>query len=325
MAEAPLLTATPSANAENPFFLIGAERSGTSLLRLMLDHHPQVLCLRESTFVVDYLTSTGEEPSPKALAAELSIDRTALLAGFEVDQGASYIEASRDFLRQAGLSAGKPIWGATIHRHFTEILHIWPQARFLNIVRDPRDVAPSVVAMGWSGNTFLGSKPWVAAQKNAMELRDSLPPDRWMNLRFEDLVSEPEVTLERACRFLGCEYHSAMLNYPKGSSYPAPDASAAARWKTKLSHKEIQLVESKVGGLLVDAGYKPSGHPLLQIGPFQEYCLKLQSRLFRIRFRIRRYGFLPIFSFFLFRKIGMKRASNKMLMRMHSRTNNLLR
>ena len=164
--------ALPSAE---PFFLIGAERSGTTLMSLMLDHHPRIHCPFESNYLVDYLTADGGDPDPVVLQQRLAMDRIARADGFKVLPGQGYKEAARAFLARCAETSGKPIFGVAIHRHSLDILQLWPQARFLNLVRDPRDVASSVIAMGWAGTFWHGSRAWVHAQEEAQELFERIP------------------------------------------------------------------------------------------------------------------------------------------------------
>lgn len=312
-------------SAAEPFFLVGAERSGTTLLRLMLTHHPQIRCLLESSYLVDYLTPEGGEPDGKTVREQLSADRVAQHSGFSLAPGESFVDAARAFVANDSEASGKGIFGATIHRRLPTILQLWPQARFVNLIRDPRDVAPSVVAMGWSGNTWHGSRFWLEAQRDAQQLFTQLEPGFGLKIRFEDLVAEPVATLTKICEFLGCAYDPAMLSYPEHSSYPPPDASAAARWKNKLSSRDIQLVETHVGEWLSASGYEPSGLPPLELSRRQKTGLDIQNRIAKSRFRIRRHGFFTLLGFALSRKLGLKKATQKMRRKMHQQTNQILR
>jgi hypothetical protein len=308
-----------------PFFLVGAERSGTTLLRLMLTHHPQIRCLLESSYLVDYLTPEGGEPDGKVVREQINADRVAQHAGFSLAPGESFVNAARAFVAKDSEASGKAIFGATIHRRLPAVLQVWPHARFVNLIRDPRDVAPSVVAMGWAGNTWFGSRFWLEAQQDAQQLFAQLEPNRGITIRFEDLVSEPVTTLTKICEFLGCDFDPAMLSYPEHSSYPPPDASAAARWKKKLSTKDIRLVEAHVGDWLNTAGYEPSGQPLLQLSAWQRTALLFQNRFAKSSFRIRRHGFFTLLSFTVSRKLGLTKATQQLRRRMHQQTNDILR
>lgn len=325
MADAPLHTSMDESSFQEPFFLVGAERSGTTLLRLMIDHHPQIRFRFESNFLVDYLTADGNDPDPAVLQKALEIDRGARLHGFEVREGHGYKSEVRHFLQTDAHQQGKSLFGAALHRRFADILHIYPNARFLNLIRDPRDVAPSVIAMGWSGNTWHASKLWLNAQQEAQALCDSLPADRWHNLRFEDLVCKPVETLTAVSEFLGCEFDPAMLSYPDDTTYPAPDASASERWRKNMPAINIQLVEACVGDWLQKAGYEPSGETPRKINGMQKWHLGIQNRIGRFRFRARRFGFFTVVSYAVSSRLGLEKSANRLLLKMQAHENSLLR
>ncbi|MHC4822973.1 MAG: sulfotransferase family protein, partial [Planctomycetota bacterium] len=200
-------------SSHQPFFLIGAERSGTTLLRLMLDHHPEIRCQFESSFYVDYLLDDGSEPPFEVLDKHIRMDRVARMSEFSLQPGLNFKETARAFLEEDAKRSGVRIYGATIHRRFRHILQVWPDARFVNLVRDPRDVAPSVIKMGWAGNTWHGSRLWAEAQQEAERLFDMVPKDRQLTLRFEDLVTTPVETFSRLCVFLGTSFQEAAMRY----------------------------------------------------------------------------------------------------------------
>ncbi|MGB0952340.1 MAG: sulfotransferase family protein [Planctomycetota bacterium] len=291
MAEASPTMDGAKPSSAPPYFLVGAERSGTTLLRLMMDHHPQICCLFESNFFVDYLTDDGGDPDPAWSQQQVALDRAARRAGFEIEDGVPYREGVRAFFEEQLRLSGKPIAGSTIHRRLPDILKVWPDARFVNLIRDPRDVAPSVIKMGWAGDTWHGTRFWVDAQEDMERLRKLVPEGRFVQLRFEDLVSHPVDSLTKICDMLGLPYDEAILSYPNDTTYPAPDASAAARWKKKLSPREIQLVEARAGAWLKRLGYEPSGQPALAVTGMLRRRLVLKTRLAKLRFRIQRFGF----------------------------------
>jgi len=205
-----------AAQSEGKFpavFLIGAERSGTTLLRIMLDHHPMLAFRNEFEFAVDMVGDGGAMPDLDAYYEHLAVCRTFLMSGFEIDKQLDYRSLVHSFLEQKRARDDKPRVGATIHRHFHRILHLWPDARFIHLVRDGRDVAFSRIGMGWVGNAWEGAHEWVEVEEQVRELAAGVGPERIMRVTFESLVSEPEKTLGTICGFLGLEYDDAMLDY----------------------------------------------------------------------------------------------------------------
>src|SRR5437763_10951038 len=117
---------TPSPLAHAPLFLVGSERSGTTLLRLMLDHHPEIAFEKEIDFVVTQVSDTGALPP---LDSYLDWIATVRSANYVIDRSLDYRGLVNDFLRQKQAAAGgKPHIGATAHRNFDRLRFLWPEA-----------------------------------------------------------------------------------------------------------------------------------------------------------------------------------------------------
>ncbi|MCS6942442.1 MAG: sulfotransferase [Geminocystis sp.] len=291
---------------EKPFFLVGSERSGTTLVRLMLNHHPKIAWLDEFEYAVDLVGEEGVFPPLEEYYEWLETDRIFQSTGFVVDRQLDYPHLVNSFLWQKKEREGKPIVGATVHRNFDRILYIWPSAAFIHIIRDPRDVARSCVDMGWAGSVWCGVDRWLEAEYTWNRLREKIPPDRCVEIHYEDLIENPVAVLSGICSFIGVEYDGAMLSYPKDSTYSLPDASLVGQWRKRLSNFEIQLVESKVGDLLVDRGYQKSGLPPITVNSTTRKWLQVYDWWYRLQFRIKRFGLPLVLADFLSRKLGLK-------------------
>jgi hypothetical protein len=121
-------------------------------------------------------------------------------------------------------------------------------------------------------------------------LRERISPERWIEITFEDLASEPQRTLSQICDFIGVPYHKEMMSYPEGSTYGQVDSGVRERWRRKQTPREIQLGEAGAGEMLARRGYAWSGHPRLSIGPIKRRIIELHCRLVRLRWRLARYG-----------------------------------
>ncbi|MDQ3031588.1 MAG: sulfotransferase [Myxococcota bacterium] len=242
-------------------FLVGAERSGTTLLRLMLDGHPRLAFRYEFELAVDLVPDGEGWPELETYYEHLRTMRW-VDPPPHVDRALDYPSLVRSFLEQKRSADRKPLVGATVHRHYDRLLRIWPDARFVHLVRDGRDVARSTVAIGWAGNVWTACEHWAAAERLWAQVAATLPADRRIDVHYEELVRDPRATLERICAFIGIEYDEAMLEYPQRSSYRAPDPALAERWRETFAPHELRLVESRIGELLVERGYPLSGAPL---------------------------------------------------------------
>ena len=217
-----------------PLFLVGSERSGTTLLRLMLDHHPEIAFEKEFDFAVERVSDGGRDP----VARRTIWTGSARCAAWTTPSTASlgYRELVNDFLRQKqAASGGKPLVGATIHRNFDRLRYLWPDARYIHLVRDPRDVARSVVQKGWAGNVYQAAEFWMKAERCWDALGSHLSADDFIEIHYEDLVLRTESVLAAICRFIGVDYSPEMLNYGVDApQYPPPDPALVTQWRTKL-------------------------------------------------------------------------------------------
>jgi len=295
---------TPTKSVDTPIFLVGAERSGTTLLRLMLDHHPNIAFHFEFELSVEQIPQAGEWPSLPDYYAWLDTNRIFRESNFIIDRGLSYPNLVRSFLTQKQQRDGKPIVGATVHRDFDKLTRIWPDAKFIHILRDGRDVARSTLTMGWAGNVWHASQWWLNAERLWDNVRQTLPEGRWVEIKYEQLIDDPRESLTQICRFIGVPYDESTLNYSKNTTYEKPDPRLKYQWKSKMSDRQVQLVEAHIGEMLTDKGYALSGLPRMDLPPWKRQWLLWHSRWNRARFRIARYGLWLFGQDFIVRRIG---------------------
>lgn len=299
-----------------PVFLVGAERSGTTLLRILLDGHPEIAFASESEFLVDAMGPDGSFPEPEAYRAFLADDRVFGLTGLRVDPTLPFPELARSFFAQRAGDAR--VVGATVHRHFDRLLALFPRARFLHLVRDGRDVAVSVIGRRWAGNLWSASAAWREAEELWDAVAASLPPERRLELRYEALVADPRGELTRICEFLGLAFDPGMLEVEKRSRYGAPDPERASAWRRTLSPRQVRLAEARIGPLLERRGYPPSGLPPLRIGPFRAAALRLQDRAVRFVRNAQILGWRLRIAEGLTRRLGLRRLHRRYLRRVHA-------
>jgi hypothetical protein len=299
------------------FFLIGAERSGTTLLRIMLNAHPELSFKSEFEFAVDLVGDDGQWPSMERYREHLRLDRIFSMTGFALDDGLDYPTLVRGFLEQRRARDGKPRVGATVHRHFGRILHLWPDAGFIHIVRDGRDVARSRVREGWAGNAWDAAHEWVRVEEQIERLEREIGPGRMIHVRYESLVADAPSELTRICAFMGLEYAPAMLEFDRGSTYEKPDARASQRWKTKASPREVALIESVQGEMLERRGYELSGYRVVRPGPVGRRWLRLHSRAVCAGFRLKRYGPRVWIAEMVARRLGLKGMAGRVQLRIN--------
>jgi hypothetical protein len=307
----------PGTAVQTPAFLVGSERSGTTLLRLMLDHHPDIAFDKEFDYAVTMVSDTGGLPPVDAY-----VDWVVTVRGmsYAVDPSLSYLELVNDFLRQKrAASGGKPHVGATVHRHFERLCFLWPEARYIHLIRDPRDVARSVAQKGWAGNAYHAAEFWLDAERSWDALASHLSQDRAIEVHYEDLITDPERTLTAICRFIGVPYSAQMLEYSVDApQYPPPDPRLIAQWRTKLSRREIVLVEIRTGAALEERGYVASGYRRPRVGPLRHQLLVTTGRMRRLRTRAHTFGRLLVTLDVIARRSHLARLERHARIRMNS-------
>lgn len=276
-----------------PFFIVGCGRSGTTLLRSILDAHPDVGVPLESLFIIDYLLSTQPVERMRAL---LPLEYELSEWGIEVSQSdledcdnASDLIARVHELYLA--HNGKRRWGqktprfvrygSLIKRHF-------PRAQFIHLVRDPRAVASSLARSQVHQSTlYHGANRWRNDVGAGLALELDFPEDA-LRVHYEALVSDPEREIRRVCEFLGLEFVDDMLRFHQqapseyGSYYSQIHSglgkpvspSAAEGWRDRLSDREVALVERLAGPLMKELGYAVESPP--RIGPSTSYLWRVR-------------------------------------------------
>lgn len=300
-----------------PAFLVGAHRSGTTLLRLMLDHNPDVSVPGEFDFLTEIMADRTDQPTASEYLRRLSLHRGFLAQSFHVDPDASYEALVRSFVQQLYMRNPAKVFVAVVHTGFQELARLWPEARFIHMLRDPRDVAASAVKLGWAGNVYTGVQRWLGAESAWDKLARAIPVTHRSEVHFEKLIANPEAALRQLCEFLAVPYSPNMLTYHQNTTYDAPDPALTNQWQRKLSPTEIGLVEGAVGVLLQDRGYQPSGYDTILPSHWKRRQLLVQDRIARFLFRIKRFGIVNTVGVSLAGRFKLPKAQRKFQLRIN--------
>jgi hypothetical protein len=278
--------------SDRPVFVVGYPRSGTTLLRLMLHSHPRIAIPYETSFLLSAYRERRRfgdlsDPANRRRLAHFVVDRKEGkfdLLGLERADVVDRIVAAPPTLGSA-LGAvyrayadrhGKPRWGdkrPSYVRWLDVLRRLYPDAQIVNIVRDGRDCLASLLDMPWySKDIYYWVAQWAAAVDTAARAARRLPSGSFFQLRYEDLVTEPEPHLRRLCDFLGEPYDPAMCEPDRLAATIMPTSKTwhgrtrspvtTARigtWTTRLEPWQVQLCEAALGGRLRALGYELSG------------------------------------------------------------------
>lgn len=273
-----------------PLVIVGPLRSGTTLLRLLCDHHPRVSIFGEFEEAVAMLPEQGWIPVGEYVR-RLPWYRAFCSSGASLPTSAGdYPEAVQTIFAERVAGVDADTVGFCVHSRPDRLPDIWPDAKYIHLRRDPRDVARSCIGMGWVGTVFHGVKYWRESEQRIEQMRERVAPESVLTVRFEDLVRRPEAELARICEFLGHEYDPAMLAIDGDTTYSRPDARLAEQWRHKLTPREIELVEWRCGEAMTACGYErrfpePRGPRAIEMA-----LLRARNRWNRSRFRVQRYG-----------------------------------
>jgi hypothetical protein len=273
------------------FVVAGPLRAGTTLLRLILDNHPSISCVGEFEEAVSQAGPGGTWPSTADYRDFLAQHRAAQAKRLTVDPTiTAYPDLVRSMWDQLAARQNKPIVGCCIHSRFDRVREIWPSARFIFLTRDPRDVARSCVGMGWSGEPTNAVAKWIEPVRRWLGLREGLAPEDFVEVRYEDLLANPEHELDRCCRLLGHGFDPAMLAFHESSTYEPLDPKLAEQWRRKMSPRTAEIIDAACLDLMPRFGYAPSVPTPRPATAGERLRLRAADKLGRSRFRVNRYG-----------------------------------
>ncbi len=251
----------------SPIFIGGLYRSGTTLMRELLDSHPHIACGPES-----HLSSHNQL---QRIYTDLrTIWPTILSTHYEfdphmVDQVMAGLMHST-FMPYCQ-KQGKPRWAEKTPGNICVIdtlFALFPAAQFIHMIRDPRDAFCSVRERaakdkpGWATWTPKQvAAQWCRRINFGLAWREQ--PDRYREVRYEELVTQPEATLRSLFTFLGEPWAASVLeNKPIFST-------SVGRWRSELSAAEVAEIEGVAGETMCALGYPLSTASLSRPMPTQ--------------------------------------------------------
>jgi hypothetical protein len=260
-----------------PFF-VGCPRSGTTLLRAMLDNHSQLAIPGESHFI-PRLARTADRFAADEFVADLladerfqrwELDANVVRAAIANAAPASVADALRVVYSAYAVAHGKPLYGDKTPGYVRELpllAELFPEARFVHLVRDGRDVVLSLRELEWAqrGGLETLAEFWRTNVEQGLAAREQLG-SRYREARYEELVRNPEAVLRELCVFLDLPFERAMLSYHERAGMPAvrrdehrhlelPPTQGLRDWRTQMSRAELAQLEAIAGDALERVGY----------------------------------------------------------------------
>ena len=296
-----------------PLLILGVRRSGTTLLRVILDRSAE-LAIPDESYVVPQLAHRH----PRTVDAAAFVDDLRRLprlrelgippedVATRLTTGMTTGAAIAAVFETYAATRGKARWGdktPLYMQHLRMLERLFPEARFVHLVRDGRDAALSFLAMAEGVVTRTWAHPYDAAGfacqwrtevEAARALGARVGSGRYLEVSYERLVAEPEVTVRAVSAFASLAYEPAMLDYvgnvdlqdkPHQQRLAHPPTPGVRDWRTEMAPAEVARFEDVAGDLLVRLGYEVRG-------PTHPPSGSARARLASYRLRLRAYNAL---------------------------------
>ncbi len=250
-------------------FVGGCGRSGTTLMRVILDSHPNIACGPEFKVTSSIMSLWAQ---CRTVFAEIL--KSYHLQAEEIN--GAFADLIRTLLNKYRTSAGKVRIAEKTPGNlffFQHLHHVFPQSPLIHVIRDGRDVVVSLLTMNWlDANTGQpvaytrdarkAAEYWVQAIRAGQQLQT----EQYLEIRYEDMVCEPERTLRKLFAFLDEPWDPVVLSFHEekrdlGSESSAEQVSrpfythSVGRWRTDLTEINKELVKEVAGETLIELGY----------------------------------------------------------------------
>jgi hypothetical protein len=279
-------------------FICGVTRSGTTLVRLMLDAHPELAIPGETHWLPKLIKAAERGKQSNDDFADLIIDHKRW-GDFHLDaeelrerirqvDPPNAADVIRAFYLTYAQREGKTRYGDKTPgymQEMTRIQRVLPEARFIHVIRDGRDVSLSHLRMNWGPESYEQSaRLWRNRTRRARRMSSNIK--HYTEIRFEDLVADTEGVLRHVCDFIELDFDPAMLDYheraegrlaekarelPRKNRPPQPAearleshklakepprSDRVGMWRERMTSDEVAEYEAIAGDMLVTLGYE---------------------------------------------------------------------
>lgn len=277
----------------SPIFIVGSTRSGTTLTRSILSAHPNIAIADGFHYWVEVAHFKSAIPDLKApgaidklfdllsksrhhvhiadLDADLAEVRTLLAQDPDPTLAKYFRHAMETYARRRGALRFGEKTSANV-RYLPQVQEMFPKAKILNLVRDPRANIASHLHVPWASRDVVSlALKWKLAVRSFLDFQAQGPeyPENVMEVRYEDLVAEPETVIRRICAFIDEPYDARMLAHQEHSGIQVSALpwktgvarpiyqTATQKWQQELSAPRIALIQWLTAREMRHYGYQP--------------------------------------------------------------------
>jgi hypothetical protein len=297
--------------AERPIFVVGSQRSGTTLLRYILCSHPRIYVPPESNFLPRFFRGRAGAVLSRREAIRIAgamLDYRMFMRDWrdDVPDPDSFVDGLPSLTPRCLVDAiysryaqrfGADRWGdkSPLYADHVDLLaELFPAAQVVHVIRDGRDVSVSMAA-AYRGRRFFymdryfAARTWRRRVRAARRSGARLGPDGYHEVRYEQLVAQPEKVLRELCRFLGEDFAPSMMqphleatghHHSRGihASVREPlTTRSVGRWRTAMSLRDQRVFSTGSGSLLAELGYETpelGAMPLRERGRLAFFVMK---------------------------------------------------
>ena len=267
---------------KRPIFIVGCERSGTTMLRLILHSHANIAIPPQTKYIKKIYKRRlfwgnlskhknrnkiikwfYNNHNKKTKIIDLGLNPNDIKSEM-IKSGNSLGAILSTIFQLYSSQQNKSRWGDKhpyYIKYLDQLFELFPDAQVIHIIRDGRDAVASLKSMlWWKNNSIYSMFNWQEAILNGKKAKLKYSSDQFTEIRYEDIIEEPEKNIKKLCYFLEENFSPNMLDFYKIAGTAVPDykmdwhsdtkqqmnSKKIGRWQNDLEKWESNLMHQKM-------------------------------------------------------------------------------